>query len=201
MTFRESGLQFEFAATDWWVLKYDAHRYFQIFSGAGLKGVDFMGIYQETQLVLVEVKNYRYRDQFPKTSYLLETDPTALAERVVRKIEDSLRAIRVLRRYYSRKWWFRTLMRLGWTVSFLKWFNKDGYFWYQAYQLMSAGQPISVWVWLESDAPLESSVRVFRAAAERRMASLQLTPPIRFVLASRQTMPPFDGLHVREVAE
>jgi len=59
MTFLESGLQFDFTPTNWRVMKYDTHRYFKILSGAGLKGIDFIGIHKEEALIFFEVKHFR----------------------------------------------------------------------------------------------------------------------------------------------
>ena len=70
-TFIESGLTFSFSKR-WKVLKYDKHRFYRYLSGSGFKGVDFIGVLDEKQLVLIEVKNYK--DRFE----LDESDPTKI---------------------------------------------------------------------------------------------------------------------------
>jgi len=59
MQLKESALLFDFEETDWIVKKYDDHRYYKSLSGAGLKGVDFIGIFQQEKVVFIEVKNFR----------------------------------------------------------------------------------------------------------------------------------------------
>jgi len=56
MIFKESDLTFNFSQKEWEIIRYDTHRYYKILSGAGLKGVDFLGIYQKNKVVFFEVK-------------------------------------------------------------------------------------------------------------------------------------------------
>jgi len=93
--FQESGLTFQFNE-DWVVNKYDEHRYFRRLAGEGLKGVDFLGIYKKEELVLIEVKNYRirYKEKPPTAIYNIIENPEILAEKIQKKAEDTLKAIR-----------------------------------------------------------------------------------------------------------
>ena len=62
MTFEESGLRFEFSPSHWSALfQYDQTRDFLKIRDAvpKTKGVDFVGIFQQNTMVLMEVKNFR----------------------------------------------------------------------------------------------------------------------------------------------
>jgi hypothetical protein len=62
MTFEESGLRFEFSPSQWYaLLQYDETKDFLKIRDAvsKTKGVDFVGIFQNSTLVLMEVKNFR----------------------------------------------------------------------------------------------------------------------------------------------
>ena len=60
MTYQESGLEFNFD-NNWVLKKYDSHPFYKSLSGANLKAVDFIGIWKNEILVLIEVKNYKIR--------------------------------------------------------------------------------------------------------------------------------------------
>jgi len=112
--FKESGLQFSFPK-NWRVIKFDEHRFYKYVHGIGLKGVDFIGIKENGELLLIEVKNYA--DRFPQDGLfpyaaLLE-NPIPFAEQIAQKFEDSFQLIEVIHKYYLRKFWFRKVaMRL-----------------------------------------------------------------------------------------
>lgn len=59
--FQESGISFKFSSPQWAVVKYDEHLAHKKVSNAlqPTKAVDFLGIHDNRQLFLVEVKNYR----------------------------------------------------------------------------------------------------------------------------------------------
>lgn len=59
--FQESGINFKFQSPKWNVVKYDEHLAHKKVSNAlqPTKAVDFLGIHDNRQLFLVEVKNYR----------------------------------------------------------------------------------------------------------------------------------------------
>ena len=112
-TFSESGLTFSFSKR-WSVLKYDEHRFYRYLSGSGFKGVDFIGILDENQLALIEVKNYKNRYDFDEkdpTDELL-ADPISYAEKYARKFKDSFQLINIIKKYYQRKWWFKQPRKL-----------------------------------------------------------------------------------------
>ncbi len=105
MIYKESGLVFDFSGEHWVVKAFDRHPYYKALSGHGFKGVDFLGLFEDSQLVCMEVKNYRN---------LPSTDPVEFIQflesesRVVRqKMEDTLRIIDLIDQYHHRKWLFR----------------------------------------------------------------------------------------------
>ncbi len=148
MEFIESGLHFRFGE-EWVIKKYDAHRFFQGLSGAGLKGVDFLGILEE-ELYLFEVKNFRRRQSWQAENPLeaILAEPSAFAEEIAYKVEDTLLAIDAIWQYYNRKWLFRRLLpafrRLPVTEN-------DWRFWARAYALMQHPEQVKVVLWMETE--------------------------------------------------
>ncbi|HKK76477.1 MAG TPA: hypothetical protein VJ953_15460, partial [Saprospiraceae bacterium] len=105
LAFAEGQLTFHFDPAYWQGRKYDDHAYFQGFSGVGLKGVDFIGIYQEDILVLLEVKNYTWRDTPFREKDVRQSlrGPEQIAAAVQQKMEDTLAGLRAIGIYYQRK--------------------------------------------------------------------------------------------------
>jgi len=136
MIFSESGLNFQFNS-DWWVKSFDQHRFYQYINGYGLKGVDFVGIYQERELYFIEVKNYKLRwaPEAERLADLLGTRHGEIIQLFDDKTDDSLRILELIHRYHRRQtWnrWYSTLMkqfyRFGWKSDFI--------FWQKAWELM-----------------------------------------------------------------
>ncbi|MEM1123114.1 MAG: hypothetical protein AAGJ18_21910 [Bacteroidota bacterium] len=145
MIFQESGLLFTFSEKTWDVLQYDTHKYYKILSGVGLKGVDFLGIYQKRQVVFWEVKHFR--SPISK-DHKFELSPDFEGQ-IVGKLVDSIRAIRVIHQYLERKWWYRAYQKFkGYFPSFLI-KNQDWYFWYRLHQLISSKEQMQFVLWLE----------------------------------------------------
>ena len=111
MTFTESSLQLSFDPEAWEVIAYDRHRYYNTLKGAGLRGVDFLGIWREDTLVLLEVKNFRVRpaEQSEEAIRLLLEKPDLLVEAMAEKRQDTLRGLDGIEGYWRRKWWYRLL--------------------------------------------------------------------------------------------
>ena len=152
MTFIESGLEFHFNG-EWNVQKYDAHRYYQGLSGAGLKAVDFIGILRDRKVVFLEVKNYRIRFSAlsePPIQPILN-DPGLLAGAVARKVEHSLLAIDAIRQAFQRRWSYRLFFPFirNWPRL-----NTDWTFWSRVYDLVQDSQNIQVALWMETEEPL-----------------------------------------------
>lgn len=149
MTFTESNLRFTFQK-QWKIEKYDTHKYYQGLSGAGFKGVDFLGILEDRQLVLFEVKNYTIRNHHMKAPVQQELldRPELLAQTVSKKVTDTLHTISLVQKYYQRKWWYRNFFSV-----FRKWYipSRDWIFWTRAYELSQKTENIWAVLWLESD--------------------------------------------------
>jgi hypothetical protein len=163
--FEESGLQFGFD-NRWTVRKYDAHRFFQGFSGAGLKGVDFIALSGDT-LLLLEVKNYRRRRAWQTENpfdRILEA-PEAFAGHMSGKFLDTLRAIRAIGTYYRRKWLFRLLRPVLIRRSGAR---SDWAFWAQVDAHLQGGKPVIAVLWLET----ERDQAAFRRRLEQSLKNL-----------------------------
>lgn len=153
--FTESDLIFNFPKK-WQITKYDAHPFYQRLSGAGMKGVDFMGIYEEKDLVLIEVKNYRIRyDEKPPTEiYHILDNPEVLVEKIRLKAEDTMQVIRVINKYYARKKWYKLLHPLYSLLRRTPYYLQTPRFWQDAQHLIETNQ-FSVILWLETESEYE----------------------------------------------
>jgi len=149
--FNESGLTFQFNE-DWVINKYDEHRYFRRLSGAGLKGVDFLGIYKKEKLVLIEVKNYRiqYKAKPPTAIYHVIENPEVLAEKVQKKASDTLKAIRVVNKLYQRNWFYRLWMPILKLLRNSSLTVNTWLFWTRAQVLTTTGC-FKVILWIENE--------------------------------------------------
>jgi hypothetical protein len=112
-TFRESDINFIFDDS-WLVYRFDQHRYYRGFSGAGLKGVDFLALRNDDQLVLMEIKNYNPRGPWKRGNTLTEiiAEPDILVQHFTAKIKDTLLAVDAIRQYWQRRWWRRILWKI-----------------------------------------------------------------------------------------
>ena len=147
--FDESDLKIEFG-TNWTVKKYDDQTYFTLLSGRGLKGVDFIGIYGKDSLYLIEVKNYHKRSYSPVAPDWadLQGSPPPLVEIMYKKIEDSLRLIRIVATYHSRQWWFRFAKYFR-NLFDLKGLEKDWQFWDKVAEIALQKDKVFPVLWLE----------------------------------------------------
>ncbi len=150
MIYVESDIQFRFTA-DWVVFRYDTHRYYKGWSGAGLKGVDFIGILKDETLVLMEIKNYNLRLSGKRGHTLdaIQMDPSLLTEAFGHKIADTLTAIDAVRQYWQRHWWRRLALR---------WYSRrspkssEPAFWARVCALAENPEHCMAVLWLESNA-------------------------------------------------
>lgn len=149
--FEESGLTFRFAP-DISVISYDKHRFFRAISGAGLRGVDFLGLWPGGRLTLIEVKHYRHplgQGLHPAEKILQNSAP--LIEAVVRKVEDTLRGIEVAQAYLQRKWHYRLWLRWRRRLPFLETRAPEWSFWTALANTLHGGGRLQVILWLEAD--------------------------------------------------
>ena len=155
MIFKESGLNFSFPI-NWKVIKWDTHRFFGYVSGRGFKGVDFMALSDE-KLYLIEVKNYQERrpndEQHPFD--LVLADPDFYAEVFLQKLTDSLALIRIIKKYYLRKYFFKLWSQFNFwglkNLSSNSFFQKfDFIFWTRAAQILRKHpEQVQLILWLE----------------------------------------------------
>jgi len=158
--FIESGLTFSFSKR-WNVLKYDEHRFYRYLSGSGFKGVDFIGILDEKQFALIEVKNYKDRyilDKFDPTEGLIN-DPVAYAKKYAQKFNDTFQLIGIIRKYYKRKWWFRNTRKLLLRIIPKRVLLQfDWGFWNIVIQLIDEKkEKVFIILWLELNGDISSS--------------------------------------------
>ena len=148
LKFTESDLCFFFDAAYWQVRKYDAHTYFRGFSGLGLKGVDFVAIYADRLLVLLEVKNYTWRARPFREKNVRQSlqEPAQIAAAVVQKMEDTQLALRAIQEHYRRK----RSRSWAWLDRFRK-PDVEQLFWEQATALLEEGE-FRCYLWLEREA-------------------------------------------------
>ena len=143
-TFYESDLTFTFP-DDWVVRKFDETVAYQSLSGHGLKGVDFICLEGADALWLVEVKNFRRRDERYRA---VRRRPAALAGQVATKFTDSQRLINIVYRSMQRRWSTRFL--LWWYRFYLRPRPKKTYwFWAEAERRLREGHVHYV-LWLET---------------------------------------------------
>jgi hypothetical protein len=148
-SFRESDINFRFDE-NWLVYRFDKHRYYRGFSGAGLKGVDFLAIHQDTQLVLMEIKNYNPRGPWKRGTTLEDilANPEVLSVHFSEKITDTLLAIDAIRQYWQRRWWRRLLWRI---FSYLQPAIHEYAFWQRVCTLAQDPKSCIAVLWLESN--------------------------------------------------
>jgi len=176
MTFQESSLEFNFLPTQWQVLKYDEHQYYKALSGAGLKGLDFIGIHQNTKLVFFEIKNYRTHRTHPKAKFILFEDMDLFVQHIKAKMEDTLTAIKVVIKYLKRKFWYRAFLRVAqfFPTIFIK--NQDWYFWHQIHSLWvsSASKKFILWLEIDSNYSIKANETFLRELQEKLSAAFEL---------------------------
>ncbi len=156
MIFQESDLQFYFDDSQWQVIKYDTHKYYKTLSGSGLKGVDFIGIRQENQLVFFEIKNFRNYQSTAATKYTLFKDTDHFIQQIQDKMEDTLTAIKVISKYLKRKSWYRFFLRIEPFIPNRLIKSKDWYFWHQISNLRNSSTSKTFLLWIEIDPNFKS---------------------------------------------
>lgn len=151
MIFQESDLLFHFQK-GWVIKQYDTNPYFRRLKGAGLKGIDFLGIFEKREVVFFEVKNYkiRYKEKPPTQIYDVLENPKLLAEKVAQKVEDTLQAIRVINKFYRRRRIYRIFEPLlkvipNWNATLNTWL-----FWTRVEVFIERGD-WQVILWLETE--------------------------------------------------
>lgn len=126
-SFSESGRIFRFDK-QWEVLKYDDHHYYQIVSGRSFSGVDFAGLLNDEELVLIEIKNfYQYDNQGA-----IE-DLNQFALEIKEKLLDTIDLIHIIYKYHQRSWMYRRFNRV---VMRFPWVHYTWWFWTRMKELI-----------------------------------------------------------------
>ncbi len=146
--FQEGDLSFSFAPSHWAVKKYDDHPYFQGFSGVGLKGVDFIAIFENKKVLLIEVKNYQVKNEVIRAKEVANSlgDPDKIAAAVAQKFEDTLAGIKAIHTYYQRK----NKQTWQWLKRWQK-PDQEALFWQQVCDLVVEKGAMTKVLWLAFD--------------------------------------------------
>jgi hypothetical protein len=181
LSFTEGQLTFYFNPAHWQVRKYDDHAYFQGFSGVGLKGVDFIGIYEERILVLIEVKNYTWRATPFREKDVRQSlqVPEQIAAAVRQKMEDTLAGLHAIGIYYQRK----QARSWRWLDRFRK-PDTEQLFWEQATRLLEQDR-LQCLFWLET----ESEDAAFAEKISTQLAKVPVQGKYVVQLVQEQSQP------------
>lgn len=187
MTFQESDLKFQFSDADWQIIKYDAHRYFKILSGAGLKGIDFLGIYQGKQVVFFEVKNFHTHQPINNDAYQIIENTPEFIESIIGKMEDTLSAIKIVIQYLQRKWWYRLFLNYQQFIPTIFIQQKDWYFWHRIQALISDSEEWQFVLWLEIDGSITpAKKKALRTTIQKDLAKKVLSNKGIWVIANME---------------
>ncbi len=152
MQFQESDFLFNFNK-DWQIYRFDQHRFYRHLSAVGLKGVDFIGIYKNEFLMLMEIKNYNRRKASPVAPDI--RDIIGMRPQLIdifnHKLEDSMLAIKTVYKYYRRKFWYPLLSSIWKFFPFLLLKNTESYFWLRSYELLHQENKVHFVLWLETE--------------------------------------------------
>lgn len=176
--FHESDLLFTFS-DQWQIKSFDRHPFYQALAGQGLKGVDFIGVLNGEQVVLMEVKNYRVR--FPTAIPPIQNKLTGASPAIVatmrRKATDTQRVLRVIRKYYQKRWWLRPARWLLRKLPLRYQLGIEWLFWLWVEDKVARGD-FTLALWMELDDTYDSfdaiQLRQLRKRVQRQLR-LQLS--------------------------
>ena len=146
--FEESEHNFTFSK-DWKILKYDSHPFYKIVSGRSFSGVDFAGFYKD-KLYLIEIKNFY---QYGKSGSI--EDVNEFCEEMKEKFLDTLDLIRIIQKYFNRKWTYRLFCRL-----FMSYPNLNTTWWFWTMMDQKVEEQAVVFVLLIDSTEEESLLRI-----------------------------------------
>lgn len=161
-TFDESDLKFIFS-NDWVVYQYDQHPFYKALAGRGLKGVDFVGVLNGEDVILIEVKNYKIRfpSRYPPIYGKITGKKPRIVKTMVSKLAGTHRALNAINTYYQRRWWYsfankvlkhfphRILLKVEW------------YFWTFVAQKVGEGDfHLVLWLELEKEYKTMSALEI-----------------------------------------
>lgn len=111
----------------WSVVAFDQTRFFKALAGQGLRGVDFLGIREQT-LYLIEIKNYSPAKKMKRYRY--GTDQDELVVQLDEKYSDSLRIVRIIESTLRRHLLYRIWLQITRHLAFLRRTGPSGWaFW------------------------------------------------------------------------
>jgi len=149
MLLYESDLVFDFEETAWVVKKYDEHPYYKRLSGRGLKGVDFIGIFQEQQVVFIEVKHFRSRHPTLQEEFAVLATTKQFIGKMADKMEDTFKVLQAVAAYLRKKWWYRLFLTWEAYLPLCLLKQQDWFFWHQVHELAQDRSTITFVLWLE----------------------------------------------------
>jgi len=140
-TFSEGGYQISFDDR-WDVFKYDEHKYYKIVSGRSFSGVDIAGIYNETDVYFIELKNFY---QHTNNGVIADYDNFLLEIR--EKYLDTLDLIQIIHKYHTRQWMYRRFYPI---VERFPKLYRNWWLWTRMYQLCLDKQNVHFVLLIES---------------------------------------------------
>jgi len=147
MTFAESDLLFSFP-DDWVVRKFDDTVAYQSLSGYGLKGVDFIALSPDGKLWLMEVKNYRPRQNKGKEYRASRRQPRELAAHVAKKFTDTHRLLRIVDASLRKNWYRR--IKLLYLERLRPNTESNYWFWSEAKRRADQADSVRYLLWMET---------------------------------------------------
>lgn len=160
MQLKESALLFDFDNKDWIVKKYDDHQYYKPLSGAGLKGVDFIGIFQQRKVVFIEVKNFRAKHPTKKEPFSVLAETNQFITKIADKFEDTFVATTTIKAYLQKKWWYRLFLQFETRLSPSFFLKRDWYFWHMVHQLANDKEKMEFVLWLEIEERISNKGKI-----------------------------------------
>ncbi len=189
MQLKESALLFDFEDTEWIVKKYDAHQYYKPLSGAGLKGVDFIGIFQQKKVVFIEVKNFRAKHPTKKEPFSVLAETKQFITKIADKFEDTFVATTTIKALLQKKWWYRLFLKFEAKLSPALFLNRDWYFWHIVHRLASDKEKLEFVLWLEIEERISSKGKIDLGQYIDNMLEAQLVEFTENISVSSITQP------------
>jgi len=149
MRLYESDLVFDFDDSAWIIKKYDDHQYYNKLRGAGLKGVDFIGIYKQETVVFIEVKNFRDRNPYYREPFAVLKETNLFITKMADKLVDTFRATTAIAAFLRKKWWYRLFLKVEKFIPSQWYIRQDWAFWHIVHQLAAQRSNICFVLWLE----------------------------------------------------
>jgi len=160
MRLSESDLLFDFDDSAWIVKRYDDHQYYNKLRGAGLKGVDFIGIYKQEKVVFIEVKNFRDKNPYQVEPFEVLEETNLFITKMADKLEDTFRATTAIAAFLRKKWWYRLFVKFEGFIPRHWLLHQDWLFWHVVHQLAKDRSKACFVLWLEIEERLSDKVEM-----------------------------------------